>query len=132
MKFFIDITPSDHTMALGVDSVSNRNEYQEYFLWGKCGRCLRPTFLPPSFDVVKKSGTLNFLETSRPLQACNGTALPLRPTTLQPSFAVVKKSGNLNFLETSGPLQACNGTTLTFHYAIRYGIFVNWVDTRWQ
>ena len=26
------IFPSDHTMALGVDSASNRNEYQEYFL----------------------------------------------------------------------------------------------------
>jgi hypothetical protein len=24
--------PSDRTMALGVDSVSNRNEYQEHFL----------------------------------------------------------------------------------------------------
>jgi hypothetical protein len=24
--------PSDRTMALGVDSASNRNEYQEYFL----------------------------------------------------------------------------------------------------
>jgi hypothetical protein len=33
MEFFIDINPSDRTMALGsVDSASNRNEYQEYFL----------------------------------------------------------------------------------------------------
>jgi hypothetical protein len=30
MKFFIDINPSDRTLALG--SVLNRNEYQEYFL----------------------------------------------------------------------------------------------------
>ena len=44
-----------------------------------------------------KSGNLNFLEPSGPLQACNGTAL---------------HSGNLNFLEPSGPLQACNGTDL--------------------
>jgi hypothetical protein len=29
---FIDINSSDRTMALGVDSASNRNEYQEYFL----------------------------------------------------------------------------------------------------
>jgi len=29
--FFID-NPSDRTMALGVDSASKRNEYQEYFL----------------------------------------------------------------------------------------------------
>jgi hypothetical protein len=32
----------------GVDSVSNRNEYQEYSLVGKAGLCLRPTTLPPS------------------------------------------------------------------------------------
>ena len=31
--------------------------------------------LPPSCDVVTKSGNLNFLEPSGPLQACNGTAL---------------------------------------------------------
>jgi len=30
--------------------------------------------LPPSCAVVMKSGSLNFLEPSGPLQACNGTA----------------------------------------------------------
>jgi hypothetical protein len=54
-----------------------------------------------------KSGNLNFLEPSGPLQACNGTALP---------SAVVKKSGNLNFLESSGQLQARNGTALPFTF----------------
>ena len=33
--------------------------------------------LPPSCVAVMKSGNLNFLEPSGPLQACNGTALPL-------------------------------------------------------
>ena len=33
--------------------------------------------LPSSCAVVTKSGNLNFLETSGPLRACNGTALPL-------------------------------------------------------
>ena len=32
--------------------------------------------LPPSCAVVTKSRNLNFLESSGPLQACNGTALP--------------------------------------------------------
>jgi len=31
----------------GVDSASNRNEYQEHFLRGKGGRCVRLTTLPP-------------------------------------------------------------------------------------
>ena len=33
--------------------------------------------LPPSCAVVTKSGSLNFLEPSGPVQACNETALPL-------------------------------------------------------
>ena len=44
---------------------------------GKGGQCVRLTTLPPSCGVVMKSGNLNFLEPSGPLQACNGTALPL-------------------------------------------------------
>jgi hypothetical protein len=43
----------------------------------KGGRCVRLTTLPPSCAVVMKSVNLNFLEPSGPLQACNGTALPL-------------------------------------------------------
>jgi len=33
--------------------------------------------LPPSCAVVMKSGNLNFVQPSGPLQACNGTDLPL-------------------------------------------------------
>jgi len=35
--------------------------------------------LPPSCVVVTKSWSLNFLEPSGPVQACNGTALPILP-----------------------------------------------------
>ena len=45
--------------------------------WGRLSRCVRLTTLPLSCAVVMKSGNLNFLEPSGPLQACNGTALPL-------------------------------------------------------
>ena len=44
---------------------------------GTCGRCVRMTTLPPPCAVVMKSGNFNFLESSGPLQACNGTDLPL-------------------------------------------------------
>jgi hypothetical protein len=79
------------------------------------------TTLPPSCAVVMKSGNLNFLEPSGPLQACNGTALPL---LLPPSCAVVMKSENLNFLEPSGLHQACNGTVLPFDG--RHSVDVVW------
>jgi len=51
------------------------------FPGGKGGRCVRLTDLPPSCAVVMKSGNLNFLEPCGPLQACNGSSLPL-PFTL--------------------------------------------------
>jgi len=42
------------------------------FPGGKGGWCVRLTTLPPSCAVVTKSGSLNFLESSGPLRACNG------------------------------------------------------------
>jgi hypothetical protein len=36
-----------------------------------------------------KSGNLNFLEPSGPLQACNGTALPLQKQAINALFYVV-------------------------------------------
>ena len=48
----------------GIDAASNRNEYQEYFLGGKSGRCVGLTNLPTSLPIVSKSGSLNFLEPS--------------------------------------------------------------------
>ena len=50
-EFFIDC-------GSGVDSVSNRNEYQEYFLVSKGGRCVGLTILPPSYAGFK-SGSLS-------------------------------------------------------------------------
>jgi len=76
LEFFIDIKSFRSHYSPGVDSASNRNEYQEHFLGGKGGLCVR-LILPPSCAVVMKSGNLNFLETCGPLQACNGTDLPL-------------------------------------------------------
>ena len=44
--------------------------------------------LPPSSAVVTKSGSLNFLEPSGPVQACNGTDLPLPFFTFRSMCAV--------------------------------------------
>jgi len=64
---------SDIILGPGVDSASNRNEYQEYLLGGKGGRCLRLTTLLPLCAVC-----LDICETQpQPgaVQACNGIAL---------------------------------------------------------
>ena len=75
--FFIDIKSFRSHYGPGVDSASKRNEYQEHFLRGKGGRCVRLTTLPPSCAVVTKSGNLNFLEPSGLFRKYNGTALRL-------------------------------------------------------
>ena len=58
----------------GVDSASNRNEYQEYFLGVKVAGAYgwQPYHL--HVPTVLKSGSLNLLESSGPVQACNGIA----------------------------------------------------------
>ena len=53
----------------GVHSAYNRNEYQEYILGSKGGRC--HLHVP----IVLESGSLNLLVPSVPVQACNGIAL---------------------------------------------------------
>ena len=82
LEFFIDIKSFRSHYGPGVDSACNRNEYQEYFLGGKGGLCLKLTNLQPSCAVVTKSGNLNFLENSGPVQACNGTDLLILLTCL--------------------------------------------------
>jgi hypothetical protein len=48
INIFYCCHPSGHSVTLGVDSASNRNDYQGYFLGGKGGRCVGLTPLPPS------------------------------------------------------------------------------------
>jgi len=61
-------------MALRSTQPLNRNEYQEYFLGGKGGRCVGLTTLPPSYEDC-----LEIWESQPPgtLRACPGVALPL-------------------------------------------------------
>ena len=85
--------PSGRTVALGVDSVSNRNEYQDYFMGVKAAGMYgwQPYHL--RVPNVLKSGILNLLETSGPLQPCNGVALPFYTIILdQPRGLVVRVS----------------------------------------
>jgi hypothetical protein len=73
--FFHWHNPSGRTKVLG--STQPLTEMSTRCIpGGKGGRCVRLTNLPPSCAVVMKSGNLNFLGPSGPLQACNGTALP--------------------------------------------------------
>ena len=64
--FFIDIKFFRSHYGPGVDSASNRNEYQEYFLGGKGGRCVGLTTLPFSCNLGNVT-SWNPLGHSRPV-----------------------------------------------------------------
>jgi hypothetical protein len=66
VEFFIDIILQPH-YGPGVDSDSNRNEYQEYFLGGKGGQLVGLTTLPPLCADILESWSPNFLEPSVPV-----------------------------------------------------------------
>jgi len=105
----IGIFHFDRTMALGSTQPLTEMSTRSIFWGGKGGRCVRLTTLPPSCAVVMKSGNLNFLEPSGPLQICNGTALPL-PTILPEYQAYLHSTSNL----TSH--RSYSSVTLNVHY----------------
>jgi hypothetical protein len=67
--------PSGCTMALGstqhLTEMSTRINY-----WSKGGRCIGLTNCHLHVPIVLKSGSLNLLEHSGPVKACNGIDLP--------------------------------------------------------
>jgi len=68
--FFIHIKSFRSHYGPGVDSASNINEYQVYFLGGKCGRCLRLTTYHHPVPLSRNLGILtswNPLGHSRPV-----------------------------------------------------------------
>ena len=68
--FFIDIKSFRSHYGPGVDSASNRNEYREYFLGGKSGRCVRLTTYHHPVPLSRNLGALtswNPLGLSRPV-----------------------------------------------------------------
>jgi len=70
MEFFIDIKSVPLHYGPGVNSASNRNEYQEYFLGGTGGQCIRLTTYLHPVPLSRNVGTLtswNPLGLSRPV-----------------------------------------------------------------
>jgi len=64
-------------MALGLSQPTKKMSTRNISWGGKGGRCIGLTTLPFHVPIVLSSGSLNRLEPSGPVQACNGIALPL-------------------------------------------------------
>jgi len=71
--------------------------------------------LPPSCAVVMKSGNLNFLETSGPVQAYNGTDLRLH-FTVHTKLKILDKI-NVKYSLVS-VMQACRKVKVYVHLAL--------------
>ena len=86
-------------MAPGVDSASTRNEYQEYFLGGKGGRCVGLTTLLPSCAECHE-----IWEPQPPgtLRACLEIALPLSFSSRFLFYIVHEVSHSKHFLYSIG------------------------------
>jgi hypothetical protein len=85
LEIFIDIIlPS--ALWPWVGSASNRNEYQENFLGIKTADASGWPSYHPHMPIVFKYGSLNLIEPSGPLQACDGIALPLPLPALTPGL----------------------------------------------
>jgi len=70
LEFFIDIKSFRSHYGPGVDSSSNRNDYQEHFPGGKGARCVRLTTYHHLMPLSRNLGTLtswNPLGHSRPV-----------------------------------------------------------------
>ena len=76
----------------GVDSAS-KNEYQD-IPGGKGGRCVVVTTLPPSCASVKKSGSLNLLDPSRPRRPVTGTPYLTLSYLIQVMAAIEEQISN--------------------------------------
>jgi len=77
LKFFQWHNPSRPHYGPGVDSTSDRNKYQEYFLGVKAAGAKAWQTYHLHVPTVSKSESLKLLEPSGPVQACNGIALPV-------------------------------------------------------
>jgi hypothetical protein len=80
----------------GIDSASSRNEYQEYFLGVTVAA--KYGWLPYNLHVptVLKSGILDLLETSGPVQVCDWFALPFI-TSISDTVKVIKRLLHYSF-----------------------------------
>ena len=121
LEFFIDIKSFRSHYGPGVDSASNINEYHEYFLGVK--RPVRKACNQPPSCVVTKSGNLNFLEPSGPLQAYNAISVPLPYTKSKPGFH--------KFLENSGPSGSVTGLIYISHTYLFIYLFT-YFHTPWN
>jgi len=75
----------------GVDSASNRNEYQEYFLGCKAGWCVGLTTLPPACADCLEIWEPQPPGTLRAVQACNGIAIFIKSSDTVKEFHNGKK-----------------------------------------
>jgi len=90
------------------------------FPGGKGDRCVGLTILPPSCAVVMKSGNLNLLEISGPLQACKGIVLAI--------YIIITAICFDTFVSSSGSFAKLRSFYVLKSIKITHGTYINIAD----
>jgi hypothetical protein len=111
LKIFLNLTFRPHYDRV-VDTASNRNEHQRFFLRRKDGRCVGLTILPPS-----RADSLNILETStfwsprglsRPVQGYLYLVFKKTNMCKNPNIAVTSAIGFVRFEDNCVQFVQCS------------------------
>ena len=86
----------------GVDSASNLNEYQVYFLGGRSGWCVGLTTLHLLMPNVMKSGSLNLLEPTGPVIGPNRNCCTFTAQNYKPFINKILENEGTTFLQNAG------------------------------
>ena len=101
----------------GVDSACNRNEYQEYFLGGKVGQCVRLTTYHHPVPLSRNLGTLtswNPLGHSRPVTGLLYLFTPPTPKLLGNNYKFMCPGTQSNFAASHTQGRQIKGLTPVF------------------
>jgi len=113
-SIFIDIKFFRSQYGPGVDSASNRNEYEEYFPGGKGGRCVSLTTYHHPVPLLRNLGTLTSWNTLGP----SGPVTGLLYLYLYPSFKTRFVSPVIPYFILVTLAQCCPFRIVDLHFDI--------------
>jgi len=103
LEFFIDTNLFWPHCGPGVNSASNRNEHQEYFLGGRSGQGVGlTTLLPSCANCLEIWQSLNLLEPYGPVRGLNRDCFTFTAQNYKPFINKILEDEGITFLQNAG------------------------------